>query len=450
MASAQILCTKCGAASPQAREACAKCGGKNSRVCGACGKQNAVSKNFCDKCGRPIGDLGPVAPPPKTLLPGSPAADIPVTMIRRTPDPLPVLKPVTPPKAAAPAGPPKAAPPKAGPPQAPTAAQRLAEPGSTPGLDDLWAVPAKLPSSEDAESRPRFAALRQLLNTLAALVGVAAAAYGIWHWHENRKPEILVPRLAAEYLDALRAHDYARAYGMFSPTAQKYCTEAEFRASRDDTSWTWSTLRIVHQEPGAVLLAYDLQASGAPPRTDHLLFTLEGPRWTRPYNWTLMRQVEEAFEKGDPEKGLVLAQAAGTVNPRDPMAWGYLCEAAYYRKSPVDAALRCAKAIELAQTYPSNLSLKSLYHLHAILADTYHHALGKRDLALDQFAQMLAFPNISPADQCQILLARSQLYADISRPGEALADLDRGAQLCSDPQDQAFISQFRSTLHAPE
>ena len=295
-----------------------------------------------------------------------------------------------------------------------------------------------------------MAALRRALNILAALAGVAGASYGIWHWRERLRPEILVPELGAEYLDALRARDESRAYGMFSAAVRKYCTEAEFQASRDATSWTWSNLRIARQEPGVVLLAYDLQIPGLPPRTDHLLFVLEGKRWTHPYNGTLMRQVEDAFKKNNSDKGLSLAQAAVTVNPRDAMAWGYLCEAAYYRKSPADAELRCAKALELAQTYPSNLSPKSLYHLHAILADTYRHALGKRSLALDQFAQMLALPRISPADQCQILMARSQIYSEISRPGEALADIERGAQLCADPQDLAYIQQLRRTLHAPQ
>lgn len=428
MASAQILCTKCGAASPEPREACPKCGGKNSRVCGACGNQNSIPKNFCDKCGQTIGGLGPAAPPPKTGIPGAPAADIPATMIRRADGPQPPAEPVGP----------------------PMAARRLAEPGSTPGLDDLWTVPAQTPVSEETVSRPSSTARRRALNVLAALVGVAAAAYGIWRWRESRLPEIAVPKLAAEYLDALRSRDYARAYEMFSPTARTYCTEAEFRASRDETPWTWSSLRIVRREPGAIVLDYDLQVQSSTPRTDHLLFTLEDGRWTRPYNWTLLRQAEEAFGKGDPDKGLALAQAAGTVDPRDPMAWGYLCEAAYYRKSPADAATRCAKALELAQVYPSNISLKSLYRLHAILADTYRHALGKQNLALEQFAQMLAFHGISPADQCQILLARSQLYSEISRPGEALADLDRGAQLCADPRDQARIQQFRQALNPPE
>ena len=57
---------------------------------------------------------------------------------------------------------------------------------------------------------------------------------------------------------------------------------------------------------------------------------MEGGRWTRPYNWLLMRKVEEAFKAGDPAAGLDAAEAAAAINPRDPMAWGYLCEAAYH------------------------------------------------------------------------------------------------------------------------
>jgi tetratricopeptide (TPR) repeat protein len=237
---------------------------------------------------------------------------------------------------------------------------------------------------------------------------------------------------------------------MFSFAAKRSTTIDEFRASRTETNWSWSGLSIEYREPGAMLLGYDLKANGAAPRRDHVLFTLDGDRWVRPYNWTLMRQVEEAFDKGDADKGLILAQAAATINPRDPMAWGYLCEAAYYRKLPADAELRCVRALELARTYPSNLTLKSLYHLHAILADTYHHALRSPEKALDQYAEMLAFPGISPADQCQILLARAEAYGSMSRPGEALADLERGSQLCVMPADQAFILKMREALRAPD
>ncbi|HAZ07045.1 MAG TPA: hypothetical protein DCZ01_00670 [Elusimicrobia bacterium] len=421
MASAQILCTQCGAATVETRAMCSTCGGLNTKVCGACGNQNSLSKNFCDKCGGPISELGPVAPPPKTVPPGSPTADIPVTAVRRGPPPGP--------------GPRSSAP---------------VEPGSISGLDDLWAVPTPLPVIDNAVQRPRFTLqLRHVINTLAALAGISGAFFGIEYWREHQRPEIMARKRASEYLDALRAHDYARAYGMFSELTRKNCTEAEFRASRDEIPWTWSNLRIVHQEPYAILLAYDLQAQEAPSRTDHLLFTLEGKNWVRPYNLTLLRKVEESFNRNDADQGFHLAHVATAINPRDPMAWGYLCEAAY-RKTATSAEMRCLRAIELAHVYPSTLTLKSLYHLHAILADIYHHSLNKPQQALEQFAQMLSFPDISPADQCQILLARSQSYTALSRPGESLADLERASQLCTQPNDLSSIQRMRESMHAPD
>ncbi|MFI5362372.1 MAG: hypothetical protein ACHQ49_10415 [Elusimicrobiota bacterium] len=422
-AGAQILCSKCGNASAQPRAECVKCGGRNARVCGKCGAQNSVVKTFCDKCGESIAVLGPGTPAPG---PVSPSPGIPLTEVKSLPTPGAALNP-------------------GGLPSPGQAAPGLGAP-----LDDLWSAPAPSPVTIQAASRPKARAWRGMLHSLAALLGVAAAAYGVWTFVIAKKPEILVPHLAARYLEALRTRDYAKAYAMFSDAAKSNATLEEFRASRDETAWTWSGLRIEHREPGAVLLAYDLQAGGGPPRTDHVLFTLDGERWVRPYNWTLMRQVEAAFDKGDAEQGLVLASAAATVNPRDPMAWGYLCEAAYYRKLPQETQTRCVRALELAATYPSNLSMKSLYHLHAILADTYDHALNNPARALEQYGQMLGFPAISPADQCQILLARSQAYAGISRPGEALADLERGAALCVEPADRAFIQKLRESLRAPE
>ncbi len=449
-ADAQILCTKCATASAEARLECVKCKGRNARVCGKCGNQNSVAKNFCDKCGQSIADLGQISPPPKTLLPGAPSSDIPATVVKR-------LNPAGPPPApGAKPGPPGPVPDPFGKPLPPARAAGGLQPGqSRPRTSRRRSTTsgARRWRGRRAGDGPRVRAVgfwRKALNAIAALLGVIAAAYGVWTYRETRRPEILVPKLAARYLEALRTRDYATAYDMFSDAAKRSATIDEFRASRDQTAWTWSGLSIDYREPGAMLFGYDLKASGSPPRRDHVLFTLDGERWTRPYNWTLMRLVEEAFDKGDADKGLILAQAAATINPRDPMAWGYLCEAAYYRKLPADAELRCVRALELARTYPSNLSLKSLYHLHAILADTYHHSLRNADLALEQYAEMLSFPGISPTDRCRILLARSSAYISMSRPGEALADLERGSQLCIVPADQAFIKKMRETLRAPD
>jgi len=428
MAAAQILCTKCGSASAEPRADCPKCGGKNALVCGACGKQNSIAKNFCDKCGQPLAELGFVAPPTPTKPPGSPAAEIPSTAIVRLP----------------PAA-------EGAPFQLPGALPPAASAGSAPGaapLEDLWA-PAPAPKTAPPPPKTRRSAARGVVNALAAAIGLGTAAFGIWRWQETQQPETVVPRLAAEYLEALRGQDYARAYGMFSEAARRSCTLEEFRAFRDTTPWTWSDLRIEHQEPGALLLAYELRAQGAPPRTDHVLFTQEDGRWTRPYDWVLMRRVEDAFARGDADRGLLLAQAAAAIDPRDPMAWGYLCEAAYYRKLPKEVEARCLRALQLVRTYPSSLTMRSLYHLHAILADTYRVALGMPDKTLEQYGEMLAFPGISPQDQCQILLARAQVYRQLSRPGEELADLDRGAAVCAAPGDLAFIQKMREAMRLP-
>ena len=422
-ATAQILCTKCGAASAHPVMECAKCGGRTARVCSKCGTQNSIAKNYCDKCGQMITQLGPIAPPPKTALPGLPAANIPKTAIQRAP-------PEAPPKNAPAAG------------FSPVARNAGGSLDYSP-LVDSWKETS--PSAAASQTRPA-PPKRGVVKSAVALLAILAIGVGGWRYFETLKPEVLVPKLGAEYLEALRNHDYSRAYQMFSDSAKRNCTEDEFRDSRTASPWTWSDLQISYQEPGAILLSYMLTPQGAPPRRDHVLFTLEKSRWTRPFNWTLIQQVEDAFTKGDPDKGLLLAQAAATVNPRDPMAWGYLCEAAYYRRLPQDAVTRCLKSLELARTYPSNLSPKSLYHLYAILADTYHHALKRPDLSLEQYSAMLSFPNISPSDQCTVLLARSQAFRELSRFADASSDLDRAAPLCPAPDDKELIRRMRAAM----
>lgn len=463
MSSAAILCTQCGAASATPLSQCAKCGGKNSRVCGGCGFQNSLAKNYCDKCGNPISEIGPVvAPPPPTAVPDAPKNDIPATVVKHISKEPEVKKDAPPPAALPPAkqkafepGAPSApppTPPSAAPPGGPLpfAGRQAVDPFAASSVsNDPWSPVAPPQAEFIAKPSPWIGRARRAVTVAFATFAVVAALVAVWHWTENNKPENASHRAAVRYLEDLRARDYAAAYGRFSEIARKYCTLEEFTASRDTSTWTWSDLRIEHIEPGAVLFAYRLDVEGQPSRVDRVLFVEEDKKWVRPYSWVLMRKVEEAFEKNNADMGLVLAQAAATVNPRDPMARGYLCEAAYYRKSPVDTERQCLTAIELSHVYPSNLSLKSLYHLHAILADTYKNALNKPDLALDQFAQMLAFPSISPADQCEILLARSEAYLALSRPGEALADANRAEQLCVRPQDLAYIEEIRRKLNAP-
>lgn len=457
MSNAAILCTQCGAASATALSSCAKCGGKNARVCGGCGFQNSLPKNYCDKCGNPISDIGPVvAPPPPTAIPGTAKPEIPATVVKHIKDPKKETPPAALPpaklKAAEPGAAPTPAPRAPGEPALPQAGRQAPDPFAAPPVPvsvDPW-TPSLPTQAKEAPKAPRWVSpVRSMLKAAFVTATVIAVLTGAWYFSEYNKPENAVRRSAQRYLDALRARDYASAYAQFSEASRRYCTLEEFVATRDNVAWNWSDLRIEHSEPGAILLAYELAVEGSPPRTDRVLFVEENRKWVRPYSWALMRKVEDAFDHNNADMGLVLAQAAAAVNPRDPMARGYLCEAAYYRKSPVDTERQCLSAIELSRVYPSNLTLKSLYHLHAILADTYKNALGKPELALDQFAQMLAFPNISPADQCEILLARAEAHMTLSRPGEALADADRASQLCVRPQDLAYIEDIRLKLNAP-
>jgi hypothetical protein len=454
MSNAAILCTSCGAASETPLSQCAKCGGKNARVCAGCGFQNSLAKNYCDKCGNPISEIGvSIAPRPITAAPGAPKSEIPATVLKQIPKDPAAKKAAPSPAAASPAALPPAK--KAVEPGTahgaplPAAGRQSPNPFAAPPVPEPGGSWTAEPHPIDARPPRWIGMLRRTLTFAFVLTAVAASLITVWYWSEHNKPENAVQRAAAQYLEALRARDYAAAYTQFSETARKYSTLDEFIASRDTSTWTWSSLRIEHSEPGAMLLAYELKIDGAEPRTDRVLFVEENKKWVRPYSWALMRKVEEAFDKNNADMGLVLAQAAATVNPRDPMARGYLCEAAYYRKASADTETQCLTAIQLSRVYPSNLSLKSLYHLHAILADTYKNALHKPDLALDQFAQMLAFPSISPADQCEILLARSEAYMTLSRPGEALSDANRAGALCVRPQDLSYIDEIRTKLNAP-
>lgn len=421
MSQAALLCTACGSASATPLSQCAKCGGKNARVCGGCGFQNSLAKNYCDKCGNSISEIGAVvSPPPPAALP-------------------PAKKTVAP--GAANVG-------------APLPAAGRQNPGrfeDPPSIHDPWAVstPASAAPATSSKAPAWAGTLRRVATAGLTTLAVLGSVLGVWYRNEYNKPENAVRRAAVQYLEALRTRDHASAYAQFSLAARKYCALEEFVATRDTSTWTWSDLRVAHTEVGAILLAYELKIDGMAPRTDRVLFVEENGQWVRPYSWALMKKIEDAFDANNADLGLVLAKAAADVNPRDPMARGYLCEAAYYRKSPGDTERQCVTAIGLSRVYPSNLSLKSLYHLHAILADTYKNSLRKPELALEQFSQMLAFPNISPADQCEIMLARAETYMTLSRPGEALADADRAGLLCVRPNDLTYIQQIRLRLNAP-
>lgn len=223
----------------------------------------------------------------------------------------------------------------------------------------------------------------------------------------------------------------------------------EFRLGREDTPWTWSGIRLARLESEAAVVKYRLNVAGKPPADDFLIFLLEDGRWVRPYNWNLLQRAEDAFARNDPDMALILSQEAVSIDPRDPMARGYLCEAVYYRKVPAETEHECAAALQLSQVYPSKLSLKSLYHLHAILGDTYKNALQKYPEAVAQYDALLAFPDLAPTDQCDLLLARADTRIAMGQSAEAAADLQTAAGVCTKSEDRDYIRKRQTVLNAP-
>jgi hypothetical protein len=406
--SAALICSKCAAPGAPGKP-CAKCGGALVKVCGGCGAKNSPTKNYCDGCGAAMA-LAPTGHPPEQRpnIPSPSESEPPLTVIRK----LPSQKPSGPP--------PLGLPPAAGPQTPP------------PDLYD-GLTPGPLQDYDPNASLTRLRRRDRVKNAGLLLALAILFSIGVRFWAQFQSPESVAPRQAAKYLDALRNAEIDTAYQMLSEEAQKHVTRDEFADLRDTTPWSWSDLQVVRAETDAVVLKYTLQPMGQQARQDILQFTLENGEWVRPYNWSLLKKAENALERNDADLALLLSKAAVEINTRDPMARAYLCEAVFYRRNPVDTARECELALELHEQYPSKLSERSLYHLHALLGDTYKNALRRYPDALREYNTLLSFPSLTAADRCRLVSARAETLAAMGRAEEAQADANAAASLCSEP-----------------
>lgn len=396
-----VVCAQCGA--PGSGLVCAACGGALVKVCPACQFRNSLAKNYCDSCGTSI-----------QLQPG-PQAPVDVANL----------------------------------PQAGRSGQRFeetAEPraapitSSRPPRVERRAVPSPLLPSGPAYF---IRSVLALVVMIAILLG--AGAFVITALHEN-SPSVVVPQLAERYLNALSSGDYATAYSMLTDAARVNCSMDEFRLLRDTTPWTWANLSAAQVEPGAVVLNYDLSVKGRPTVRDSIVFVDDRGRWARPYDWPALLRAEQAFDLRDPDLAFTRAQEAVQLDPRDPMARGYLCEAAYFKKLGQPAIDECRVALELAQRYPTKLGPLNLYHLHALLGDAYMRQVKNYPEAVSQYTSMMDFPDMSGQDRCDLFLARAEAYAAMSRNAEAVQDLTQGRSYCAKPNDREFVDRRLTEL----
>lgn len=371
--------------------------------------------------------LAPVGPPPPPCPPAS-AEDLPQTMIKRTGQARGDEFAMPPGGLAIPS------------------ARRMGSRVPAPVPEGIILTPPPRTGSTYSRLRKQDTWQNLLVGIpiLLLLAGVGAFLY------DHYRPRKALPRLAAQYLDSLSRQDISGAYALLSRESRAHCTQEEFQALRDRTPWTWSDIEITRLEDDAAVVKYRLNIAGKAPSDDFLTFLREGDAWVRPFNWNLLQRAEQAFARNDPDMALLLAQAAVRINPRDPVARGYLCEAVYYRRVPGATQKECSLALELSRTYPSKLSTKSLYHLHAILADNYKNLLRKYPEALEQYDVMLAFPNLSAADQCDILLARGDTRIAMGQKEEAQEDMRQAARLCSRPADLDFIRRKQDRLRTAQ
>ncbi len=104
---------------------------------------------------------------------------------------------------------------------------------------------------------------------LAAAIGLLTLAH-----YESQGPKASIPRLAARYLSALAATDYASAYYLLSAAAQARCSIDDYRRLRGAGEWTISDIKLVALEPEAGEVSYRWSAADQPAVTAYLFFAM--------------------------------------------------------------------------------------------------------------------------------------------------------------------------------
>ncbi|OGR85714.1 MAG: hypothetical protein A3J74_10025 [Elusimicrobia bacterium RIFCSPHIGHO2_02_FULL_57_9] len=279
------------------------------KTCGQCGFRNSVQKNYCDQCGNPF----------------APGHDLPAAG-RYAP-----LMGITPP------------------PIKPSTAARTTQ---------------RKPASQ------RWMAAAYRIRSIGSLIFLICLAFGLFtlgldYW-KTVNPQKAVPRQAASYLTALSQGDYANAYYSLSSVARARCSLEEFRLHQSAVNWTWNGLNLIKKEPDLMMVEYYIAHPGKEPEKNYLTFVLEDGHWALPFNEHILKNVKKLFKQKNIDMALIRAQEALTVNPRDPVARAYFCQASHWHKLPAQAGRECALALKLHQDYPSQISPAALKHVRAI------------------------------------------------------------------------------------
>lgn len=399
------------------------------KVCPRCQHKSSQAKNYCDRCGT---EFAAQTPPP-----AGPDAAIPQTLI---------MSP-----GATPGQPPPAQGfnlPQAG------HSQQLFAPIPTPG-------PRAAPKTLTPSAKRRGSGLtipflpsglgyfvRSVLSLLLLLaLGFCALLFGLQHY-QSHTPKAVAKRTAERYLAFMASGDYVDAYDMLTAAAKASCKIDDFRLMMDSAPWSWADARVAQLDAESAVVEYDLTQAGRPPRKDYVSLVLEGGAWSRPFNRGMNSSARAALEEGHQDMAFLKAQEAISVDPRDPIARGMLCEAAYARRLPDEIERQCGLALETARKYSSALGAAGLYRIYALLAATLH-ANRQYSEAAQAYTAMLGFPGISNDDVCRLSFARAQAYGSLGQLPQAEGDLDRAAAACANQADKAAALRQKAALSRP-
>lgn len=306
----------------------------SAKVCPKCGAKSAAQKNFCDACGTPLAAPGAAS---------SPDPGIPQTAIR-----------------------------KIGEPSAPPARSSLPPAGRSVQSYEGGAYGPAGPGTEPPRTTPRRGreflphglgyVLHGAFSVLVMLAVLGMTVFAVLRVR-GRGRSIDDSQAAAAQVLTLWARGAASLIHETLTTPAKNATSPDdLLAARGVEPWAWSNLRLLRSEPEAALFGYDAGQPGKPQRPQTLLLVQENDRWAQPYNAIPLRKAATALARREPDIAAMHAQMAASLDPRDPVARLYLCEALTARRMP-QAAAECAAAERVRAAYPERLDERQTQRL---------------------------------------------------------------------------------------
>lgn len=280
--------------------------------------------------------------------------------------------------------------------------------------------------------------------------------------HRDSRPEVTSLKAAGRYLEALKRYDFETAYALLTQGSKEACGLEDFKRIRPSDPWNFHSLRLVSVQGDRATFSYALETQGRPPKQESLALLREGERWLRPFLWPLLDKAEDALSRKDSGTALLLAKAARRIDPDDPSAQAYVCEAAYDNGPPEEAERECHDTLFRpdSRTRPRRVPIPpdSERRLRMLLAnaalrlehcDTAIHALS---IDGSETAALRAPPLAGDADfaatrsGCGLLFAVADCRAQNGDFNGALRDLRFLDKACPQGRDASAVRQALRVL----